>query len=75
VFIPLFISSFHSGENFSVHQSERSERDGLYPIQALIQPLSQRFKYHFESERETNRLDRVSRTQNNVRFIYSLASA
>ncbi|KAJ7785875.1 TIP-1 family-domain-containing protein [Mycena metata] len=37
---------------------ERSEKDGLYPIQALIQPISARFKYHFEGSRQTNRLDK-----------------
>ncbi|KAJ7630533.1 TIP-1 family-domain-containing protein [Roridomyces roridus] len=37
---------------------ERSEKDGLYPIQALIQPISLRFKYHFEGSRQTNRLDK-----------------
>lgn len=38
---------------------ERPEKDGLYPLQALIQPLSLRFKYHFEGTRQTNRLDKV----------------
>jgi hypothetical protein len=38
---------------------ERSEKDGLYPLQALIQPISQRFKYHFEGTRQTNRTDKV----------------
>ncbi|KZT06301.1 uncharacterized protein LAESUDRAFT_653786 [Laetiporus sulphureus 93-53] len=33
-------------------------REGLYPIQALVQPISLRFKYHFEGERQTNRLDK-----------------
>ncbi|KAJ7356913.1 TIP-1 family-domain-containing protein [Mycena albidolilacea] len=37
---------------------ERSEKDGLYPLQALIQPISQRFKYHFEGTRQTNRTDK-----------------
>jgi len=32
--------------------------DGLDAIQALVQPLSQRFKYHFEGTRQTNRLDK-----------------
>jgi len=39
---------------------ERSEKDGLYPIQALVQPVSLRFKYHFEGTRQTNRADKVS---------------
>lgn len=33
---------------------------GLYPIQALVQPIAARFKYHFEGTRETNRLDKVT---------------
>ncbi|KAJ7456570.1 TIP-1 family-domain-containing protein [Mycena latifolia] len=37
---------------------ERSEKDGLYPLQALILPISLRFKYHFEGTRQTNRLDK-----------------
>ncbi|THH29732.1 hypothetical protein EUX98_g4456 [Antrodiella citrinella] len=35
-----------------------TERDGLYPIQALVQPIALRFKYHFEGTRQTNRLDK-----------------
>ncbi|KAI0786115.1 RINT-1 family protein [Abortiporus biennis] len=38
--------------------SPRSEKDGLYPLQALIQPVALRFKYHFEGTRQTNRLDK-----------------
>ena len=38
---------------------ERTEKDGLYPIQALVQPVALRFKYHFEGTRQTNRLDKV----------------
>ncbi|GBE78415.1 hypothetical protein SCP_0113030 [Sparassis crispa] len=34
------------------------EREGLYAIQALVQPVSLRFKYHFEGTRQTNRLDK-----------------
>ncbi|CDO70227.1 hypothetical protein BN946_scf184942.g27 [Trametes cinnabarina] len=32
--------------------------EGLYPIQALVQPIALRFKYHFEGTRQTNRLDK-----------------
>lgn len=35
------------------------ETEGLYPLQALVQPVALRFRYHFDSERETNRLDKV----------------
>lgn len=31
---------------------------GLYPMQALVQPVSLRFKYHFEGSRQTNKLDK-----------------
>ncbi|KAG9314616.1 RINT-1 family protein [Chiua virens] len=34
------------------------ENEGLYPLQALVQPVALRFKYHFELERNTNRLDK-----------------
>jgi hypothetical protein len=40
-------------------EDEISGKDGLYAIQALVQPLSQRFRYHFEGTRETNKLDKV----------------
>ncbi|KAJ7596730.1 TIP-1 family-domain-containing protein [Mycena floridula] len=43
----------------SIHaDSETSEKDGVYAIQALIQPISLRFKYHFEGTRQTNRADK-----------------
>ncbi|KAG9223134.1 hypothetical protein CCMSSC00406_0000177 [Pleurotus cornucopiae] len=35
-----------------------SVREGLYPIQALVRPISLRFKYHFEGSRDTNKLDK-----------------
>ncbi|KLO20039.1 hypothetical protein SCHPADRAFT_863786 [Schizopora paradoxa] len=39
-------------------QHEHKPTDGLYPLQALIRPVAQRFKYHFEGSRQTNRLDK-----------------
>lgn len=50
----------HSGENLegSPNQSERGFV-GLYPLETLVHAISLRFKYHFETERETNRLDKV----------------
>ncbi|KAI0336160.1 hypothetical protein GY45DRAFT_1316243 [Cubamyces sp. BRFM 1775] len=33
-------------------------KEGLYAIQALVQPIALRFKYHFEGTRQTNRLDK-----------------
>ncbi|KIJ68701.1 hypothetical protein HYDPIDRAFT_173364 [Hydnomerulius pinastri MD-312] len=41
------------GESLQAQESE-----GLYPLQALVQPVALRFKYHFDGERETNRLDK-----------------
>ncbi|KAK2461679.1 hypothetical protein APHAL10511_006142 [Amanita phalloides] len=58
-----FENAFHnllklqSLERTEVAQS-RVEKGGLYPIQALVQPISLRFKYHFEGTRQTNRLDK-----------------
>jgi hypothetical protein len=37
-----------------------SEEEGLYPLQALVEPISLRFKYHFEGSRLTNKLDKVN---------------
>ncbi|KAI0374499.1 hypothetical protein BV20DRAFT_961682 [Pilatotrama ljubarskyi] len=34
------------------------KKEGLYAIQALVQPIALRFKYHFEGTRQTNRLDK-----------------
>ncbi|THH21006.1 hypothetical protein EW146_g461 [Bondarzewia mesenterica] len=46
------------GERMHTSTKAKSEKDGLYPIQALVQPISLRFKYHFEGSRQTNRLDK-----------------
>ncbi|KAI0047816.1 hypothetical protein FA95DRAFT_1540756 [Auriscalpium vulgare] len=43
--------SLHSGNS-------AAEKEGLYAMQALIQPVAQRFKYHFEGTRQTNKLDK-----------------
>lgn len=40
------------------------EKDGLYPLQALVEPISIRFKYHFEGSRVTNKLEKVSASFN-----------
>ncbi|PCH33328.1 hypothetical protein WOLCODRAFT_111625 [Wolfiporia cocos MD-104 SS10] len=37
---------------------QSTDKEGLYPIQALVQPVALRFKYHFEGARQTNRLDK-----------------
>lgn len=45
------------GETLSHNDTKtRSEKDGLYPLETLVQPLSLRFKYHFEGNRQTNQL-------------------
>ncbi|SJL05807.1 uncharacterized protein ARMOST_09143 [Armillaria ostoyae] len=47
------------GQSFPNNDTKaRSEKDGLYPLEALVQPLSLRFKYHFEGDRQTNQLHR-----------------
>ncbi|KAF5384043.1 hypothetical protein D9757_006987 [Collybiopsis confluens] len=35
-----------------------SEKDGIYPLEILVQPVALRFKYHFEGTRPTNRPDK-----------------
>ena len=40
--------------------SKDARKEGLYPIQALVQAIALRFKFHFEGTRQTNRLDKVS---------------
>ncbi|KAG1754984.1 RINT-1 family protein [Suillus paluster] len=47
------------GENIegSTNQLERGS-EALYPLETLAHAISLRFKYHFETERETNRLDK-----------------
>ncbi|KAL5534489.1 hypothetical protein ACEPAG_951 [Sanghuangporus baumii] len=47
------------GEKLNPEQEDAgSSKDGIYPLQALVRPVSQRFKYHFEGTRQTNRLDK-----------------
>ena len=50
------------GENLGVGRetnAEWYEGQGLYPLQAMIQPIGLRFKYHFHGSRNTNRVDKV----------------
>jgi len=56
----VLFTAYSSGEKI-LPSSEiaRSEKDGLYPLEALVQLLALRFKYHFDGTRETNRLDKV----------------
>jgi hypothetical protein len=51
------------GENLGVNHGKRPqwyEGAGLYPIQAMIQPIALRFKYHFQGSKNTNRVDKAS---------------
>ncbi|KAJ2919243.1 hypothetical protein MD484_g1120, partial [Candolleomyces efflorescens] len=43
----------HKRANF-----QPSEKDGLYAIDAMVLPISLRFKYHYDGNRQTNRLDK-----------------
>lgn len=36
-----------------------TSNDGLYPLATLVRPVALRFKFHFEGDRQTNRLDKV----------------
>ncbi|RPD81666.1 hypothetical protein L226DRAFT_527933 [Lentinus tigrinus ALCF2SS1-7] len=38
--------------------SKMKSKEGLYPIQTLVQAVALRFKFHFEGTRPTNRLDK-----------------
>ncbi|OJT09596.1 RAD50-interacting protein 1 [Trametes pubescens] len=41
-----------------IRKDKSLAKEGLYAIQALVQPIALRFKYHFEGTRQTNRLDK-----------------
>ena len=38
---------------------DSTKQEGLYPLQALVQAIALRFKFHFEGARQTNRLDKA----------------
>ncbi|KAL0071704.1 hypothetical protein AAF712_000626 [Marasmius tenuissimus] len=46
------------GEQIRTEPNASEDRGGLYPLEALVKPISLRFKYHFEGERQTNRPDK-----------------
>jgi len=48
-----------SGQDIGAEFTLNKKKSGLYPFQALILPVSLRFKYHFEGTRQTNRIDKV----------------
>lgn len=53
------------GSGQQIRKDKGLETEGLYAIQALVQPIALRFKYHFEGTRQTNRLDKVSKGLHN----------
>ena len=48
-----------SGKEIEVDTS-CDEKEGLFPLQALVEPISLRFKYHFEGSRPTNKPEKVN---------------
>ena len=49
----------HNKDKCSGSGAAPKQPEGLYPLQALVQPIIARFKFHFEGTRPTNRLDKV----------------
>jgi hypothetical protein len=50
------------GENLGIDVATDAtwyDGKGLYPLQAMVQPIALRFKYHFQGSRNTNRVDKV----------------
>jgi len=47
-------------DNQPAETANREEPLVLLPLEVMIRPLELRFKYHFEGDRPTNRLDKVS---------------
>lgn len=47
-------------DNQSSDESSREEPLVLLPLEAMAKPLELRFKYHFEGDRPTNKLDKVT---------------
>ncbi|KAG8946670.1 hypothetical protein FRC03_001323, partial [Tulasnella sp. 419] len=48
-----------AGEKINQPATEEDlKKNGLYPLQALLQPIALRFKFHFDSNRQTNRIDK-----------------
>jgi hypothetical protein len=44
----------------SILNFDAESENGLYPIVAMVRSVKQRFIFHFEGDRGTNRLDKVS---------------
>lgn len=53
-----FSKAFINLLTFQTMATPNSSPELLYAIQALVPPIAARFKYHFEGERETNKIDK-----------------
>lgn len=49
---------------------DKNERGGLYSLEALVLPVALRFKFHFDSQRPTSRLDKVSPNLQPMRTLF-----
>ena len=47
-------------DNQDIRNNSTEEQLVLLPLEVMVKPLELRFKYHFEGDRQTNRLDKVS---------------
>ena len=45
--------------SLSGEKMKSTSEDALYPLSTLVRPVALRFKFHFEGDRQTNRLDKV----------------
>ena len=50
-------------DNQSTDRAKGQEPLVLLPLEVMAKPLELRFKYHFEGDRPTNKLDKVSETR------------
>lgn len=58
-----YVALTHRGENLGIDLGTNAtwyDGKGLYPLQAMVQPIALRFKYHFQGSRNTNRVDKAS---------------
>lgn len=63
-----YVRTLHHATVLSLSSNSASQNDagnshsftaGIYPIHALVDAINLRFKFHFESSRPTNRIDKV----------------
>lgn len=61
----MLVIEFHASSGDELHRDDGeiskdlANGSGLFALQALVRPVALRFRYHFEGERQTNRLDKV----------------